>query len=196
MSTRSVTIVDSEFKERDWKTGELEDSVLHIARFYRHCDGYPEGHGAQVALALGVAEISGECNNRNWAQHFFANLCSMDMDIEFEPVSKAEGGYTHGDLEYLYRIIGKQDYTGGKEYVCQPVEVEVFSVTHTSVLGDDYSNVLSGEPIFKGGWREMMSWIEGMCGEELFSGEWRPASWISDSLTEWQWEKMKEARRG
>lgn len=74
MSTRSQTI--------------LKYGGDTVCKFYRHCDGYPEGHGLELCRAVGK-----EPNPMG-----ILNLM-MFFDIELEAVT-AE----HGDIEYLYEV--------------------------------------------------------------------------------------------
>jgi len=203
MSTRSITLIRSEFADYDWETKEYKSSIHSIARFYRHCDGYPEGHGLHIALALAKVSLEPEeVNNRNWAQHFLKNICAMNCDVEFEPPSKADGGYAHGDLEYIYRITGSQDYTGGKEgkpdagdCVC----MEVFAVDWSMNLDADYSQLDSMEPMFKGTWRGFLPWIREDCmgrGEyasDPFAYPYSPQDWVHGTLTEEEWKTVQGA---
>ena len=46
MSTRSATII----KQTTYWGGIEEHAEL--MRFYRHCDGYPEGHGMDMAKSV------------------------------------------------------------------------------------------------------------------------------------------------
>lgn len=46
MSTRSATIIK---QTTYW--GEQAESE-ELMRFYRHCDGYPDGHGIDMAEAI------------------------------------------------------------------------------------------------------------------------------------------------
>lgn len=119
MSTPAVTILKN--RVLDWDTNEKKDVV--VAKFYRHYDGYPTGHGSDIAMALLNAALTEhkkytlfdgkECdkavlNNRNWCQHFLKELCKLDMDIEF--VGNDENFYS----DFTYVITGEYDNFGGK----------------------------------------------------------------------------------
>ena len=147
MSTRSATIVT----QRAY-TSIVENETEELFRFYRHCDGYPEGHGMDMATAFVEAERKGTAdrdrwyssglNNRNWVQKCFAELFAKDCDLEVEAK-----GNEHGDIEYLYVVEGASDHYGGKHNVDEsPVVMRVYEAYgHT-----DYDDILAGEPIFDG----------------------------------------------
>lgn len=150
MSTRSATIV----RQRT-HSSSTEYTVEELFRFYRHCDGYPEGHGLDMATAFLAAEqndmpdpddgfgwMKPTLNNRNWVQHCFKYLFNMNCDLEVEPK-----GTEHGDIEYLYVVEGRYDRYGGKHGAAElPVNIAVYSIgwdTH-------YEDAMAGEPIFSG----------------------------------------------
>lgn len=54
MSTPAVTILKN--RVLDWETNEKKD--VTVAKFYRHWDGYPTGHGADIAMALLNASLT------------------------------------------------------------------------------------------------------------------------------------------
>lgn len=116
MSTRSATII----KCKDWNGNEVE-----VARFYRNCDGYPEGHGADLALAIEHADIEGGYG----CQTILANLLNMNCNIEFEKV-----GTEHGDIEFLY-IVHADSGT-----------IDLYE----SDFDCDYKATLAKEPLFTG----------------------------------------------
>ena len=147
MSTRSATIVT----QRTYKSATDYD-VEELFRFYRHCDGYPEGHGLDMAEAFVEAERKGTAdkdrwyssglNNRNWVQKCFAELFAKDCDLEVEAK-----GHEHWDIEYLYVVEGASDHYGGKHTVGEsPVVMRVYEAYGHG----DYDGILSGEPIFDG----------------------------------------------
>lgn len=117
MSTQSVTIIKN--RVLDWDTDKKKE--VTIAKFYRHCDGYPSGHGADIASALVDAALTkpekymvldkeyvhAVLNNRNWCQHLFKELCKKDIDIEF--VNADDKVYTN----YTYVITGEYANYGG-----------------------------------------------------------------------------------
>lgn len=118
MSTPSVTIIKN--LVLDWGTNEKKE--VTIAKFYRHWDGYPSGHGADIASALVDAALTkpeklmigdeeyvrAMLNNRNWCQHFFKELCKKNIDIEF--VDADDKIYA----DYTYVITGEYANYGGK----------------------------------------------------------------------------------
>ena len=80
---------DNEQYGDDWSDAIAE-------QFYRHWDGYPTGHGADIAMALLNASLTErkkyirfdgkKCdesvlNNRNWCQHFLKELCKQDIEL-------------------------------------------------------------------------------------------------------------------
>lgn len=162
MGTRCVTIVMERRISHDGNT------VDELFRFYRHFDGYPEGHGLDMALALLKAEAKStekipgagygdqKLNNRNWCQHAFAEIFAMDADLEVEP-----DGYEHGDIEYLYVVNGLTDVSGGKEPI---PAMDVNIAVHKVGWDDKYGDVLRRDPMFKGTPSEYVKWIED--GEE------------------------------
>lgn len=142
MSTRSATIV-----RQITHNGEC-DKTEELFRFYRHCDGYPEGHGMDLALACIEAKEhdAGQLNNRNWAQHVFAHLFAKDIDIEIEPY-----GVEHGDIEYLYVIEGEYAAYGGKIYTDDmPVTITIYGCgwddPYDEVLADKDAVFFEGTP--------------------------------------------------
>ena len=119
MSTPAVTILKN--RVLDLETDKKKD--VTVAKFYRHWDGYPTGHGADIAKAQLNASLTKrkkyirfdgkECdrsvlNNRNWCQHFLKELCKLDMDIEF--IGNDENPYS----DFTYVITGEYDNFGGK----------------------------------------------------------------------------------
>ena len=194
MSTRSITQVESEFDRWDWKTKEKKVETMPLMRFYRHCDGYPEGHGYQMAIALAEAEFDGKANNRNWAQVFLAKLCAMDCDIEFEPPTLADGGWCHGDIEYLYTVHGMSDYTFVKyDDVSAPgrVVIEIRTTGWDMDADGSYKETLAQKPMFSGTWRDYAKWLRSLDPTYL-DFPYEPTSWITGTMTEEQWERVKE----
>ena len=159
MSTRSATIIR---QTTHW--GEQAETE-ELMRFYRHCDGYPEGHGVDIAEACVNALAKGTekrtspwgyeyqtLNNRNWAQHVFGELFNMDCDLELEPL-----GTEHGDIDYLYVITGTYAGFGGK--VAQnelPVIISIYSPGWDESIED----VMKGEPEFRGTAEELLEKYE------------------------------------
>lgn len=156
MSTPAVTILKN--RVLDWETNEKKD--VTVARFYRHWDGYPMGHGADIAAAIVNAACTErqkyirfdgkECdrsvlNNRNWCQHFLKELCKLDMDIEF--IGNDENPYS----DFTYVITGEYDNFGGKSDVdkldyLNRINVKVYD-------GDE-----QGQLLFDGGGLEYLGW--------------------------------------
>lgn len=122
MSTRSATIITT--------TAPWYGEQREVARFYRHCDGYPEGHGAQMAKALGTVE-----NDGYWVADFIRELVGSYNRLEFEPK-----GFEHGDIEFLYLVSGHSG--GGTE----APTITVYAVD----WDEDYAHAMNGEPLFSG----------------------------------------------
>lgn len=154
MSTRSATII----REQRYTYSRNDDGYLErdgtelkeIARFYRHCDGYPDGHGAEMATCFcKTADWDGYC----WVQKLFGPfMTGMNKEgtefegwgaprIEFEPPDSQ-----HGDLEYLYAVT---KYIGGK------VEMSVWSIG----WDEGYGQAMAKEPLFAGTPPEYLAWI-------------------------------------
>lgn len=139
----------------DRNTSESEE----VLRAYRHCDGYPEGMGLDIAKACmlsdewpngGMAWI--RRNNRNWCQPFLHFLMGSDADIEVEPA-----GCEHGDIKYLYVVEGTRDLSGGKVPVdCYGINIKIYS---TSERDESYSKIMAEEPLFDGSWKDMIEWL-------------------------------------
>ena len=149
MSTRCATIV---YQNTQYGNGKSETEELF--RFYRHWDGYPEGHGKDIAAAILAAEhhYEGKLNNRNWCQKLFAFLFSRDADMEVETAEDE-----HGDLDYLYVIMGDYAAYGGKMPVDKlPVAMAVFRMH----WDESYDTALKGESLFKGTATEYLDWLE------------------------------------
>lgn len=150
MSTRSATIITKQTErfERDESTGMWEfvgPEEAEVGRFYRHCDGYPEGHGLEMAVCFE------NCDNPT-----FRNACQTYMgafmtgqgkggtrleswgvpEIEFEPA-----GFEHGDLEFLYKVMFD---------LKQQVSITVWSIE----FDEHYADAMKQEPLFSGTARE------------------------------------------
>lgn len=135
MSTRSVTIIR---QATYW--GETPDTE-ELMRFYRHCDGYPEGHGIDMAEAILEADES-KGMERCWCQQFLAKLLCKPCTVEFEPF-----GYQHGDLEYLYVVEGLVDHRWGARHDGKlPVSISVYGIG----WDEDYGVAMERTPIFSG----------------------------------------------
>lgn len=138
MSTRSATI----FKQTTY-WGEKAETE-EVLRFYRHCDGYPKGHGMELAQAVTCADQAkpNPCywlaNVLNW----FMLQGPYSTCIEFEPK-----GCQHGDLEYLYVVEGIVDNRWGKTKSGNlPVTISVYGIG----WDEDYDVAMGREPIFSG----------------------------------------------
>lgn len=159
MSTRSATIV----RQRTY-TSENDYTYDELFRFYRHCDGYPEGHGMDMARAFGAAEAEGTAdpdrwiahglNNRNWCQWCFARLFAMDCDLEVEPRD-----CQHWDIAYLYVVTGDGEQYGGKHNIDQlPVTIAVYDARKIRPWKEDYTDnpewsyeaLMGFDPIYEG----------------------------------------------
>ena len=136
MSTRSATIIK---QTTYW--GEEADTE-ELMRFYRHCDGYPEGHGMQMALAVKQAD-EWPTEPRQWLQAVLTSFFVMDNDIEFEPYD-----CEHEDIEYLYVVEGIVDHRWGKINDDRlPVTISVYQHSWDEPY---ISTMLNTEPIFSG----------------------------------------------
>lgn len=135
MSTRSATII----RQTTYWGEEAETEEL--MRFYRHCDGYPEGHGMDMAKSIIASDECG-VSQREWVQGFLARLLAMPASMEFEPK-----GFQHGDLEYLYVVEGIVDYRWGKTKSGKlPVTISVYGIG----WDEDYEVAMERTPIFSG----------------------------------------------
>ena len=207
MSTRSIVLVDSVFGDYDWDKRETVVAVHPIARVYRHCDGYPDGNGLSILLALaGAAMEDKDVNNRNWAQHFLKRWLAADMDVEFEPCA-GEGTYSHGDLEWIYRIVGSSDYTGGKEdapEMFDNVRCQVWSTSWDARVPKDYSDLAEHgcKLEFDGNWKGMAVWLRDFCKREygrddtILDADYNPLSWYCSNASENVWNNVSMASRG
>lgn len=135
MSTRSATIIrQTTYWGEDAETEEL-------MRFYRHSDGYPEGHGMQMASAVMQAD-EWPTGPQEWLQAVLTAFFGMDNVIEFEPF-----GCQHGDLEYLYVLEGIVDLRWNRtKSDTLPVTISVYGIG----LDEDYADAERREPIFSG----------------------------------------------
>lgn len=156
MGTPAITILKN--RVLDWDTNEKKDVV--VAKFYRHWDGYPTGHGSDIAMALVNAALTEhekytrfdgkECdkvvlNNRNWCQHFLKELCKQDIDIEFIDADKKLFS------DFVYVITGEYDNFGGKVGIGK---IDYLNRINVKVYcGDE-----QGELLFDGSGLEYLSW--------------------------------------
>ena len=139
MSTRSATIIK---QTTYW--GEDADTE-ELMRFYRHCDGYPEGHGMEMAQAVRNADRVADKRDSEWVGNFlswFLVQSPYTSHIEFEPK-----GCQHGDLEYLYVVEGIVDHRWGKTKSGNlPITISVYNIG----WDESYADVEKREPIFSG----------------------------------------------
>lgn len=75
--------------------------------FYRHCDGYPEGHGMQMAKMM----------NAQFDVSMLVKEMIMNGNAEIEQI-----GTEHSDIDYLYRVYYK---TPESSYYPQPYKIKV-----------------------------------------------------------------------
>ena len=139
MSTRSATIIR---QTTYW--GEQADTE-ELMRFYRHCDGYPEGHGMDLAKSIRNADRAG-ARPSEWLggvlSWFFIVFSPFTPCVEFEPK-----GCQHGDLEYLYVVDGIVDHRWGKTKSGRlPVTISVYGIG----WDEDYDVAMERTPIFSG----------------------------------------------
>jgi len=150
MSTRSATIIR---QTTYW--GEQADTE-ELMRFYRHCDGYPEGHGLDMAEAVKNADRSEGVRPSEWLSNFlnwFLIHSPYTPHIEFEPF-----GCQHGDLEYLYVVEGIVDRRWGKTKDGKlPITISVYSIG----WDESYNDAEKREPIFSGTAYEYMEKFGG-----------------------------------
>lgn len=139
MGTRCVTIFRN--VQRNWQTDEEER--VELLRFYRHWDGYPGGHGRDIAWAIQAANDDEGKDNRNWAQHVLAHLFSADADMELEGHDDE-----HGDLDYIYVVDGRYANYGGKHEVDE--FAVMMSIYRCHYGAASYDDVFSEEPIYEG----------------------------------------------
>ena len=137
-----------------------------LFRFYRHFDGYPEGHGLEMAEALARLHGNAEVTNRNWAQWFcveffgkgenhFGKMFYPDCDFESWDCE------WYADLEYVYTVTGEADFTGGKHRHDNNVEIAFYDAWGTS----SREACLAREPLFKGTAEEYIDWIHDYINE-------------------------------
>lgn len=136
MSTRSATII----RQTNY-TGENADTE-ELMRFYRHCDGYPEGHGIDMARAITLADKKGFAPE-HWVQGVLGFFFCKGVGIEFESF-----GCEDGDIEFLYVVEGIIDHRWGRRKDdTLPITISVYQ--HYS--DEPYiSTELNTKPIFSG----------------------------------------------
>ena len=139
MSTRSATIIR---QTTYW--GEEADTE-ELMRFYRHCDGYPEGHGMDMAEAIRNVDNLDNVRNSEWVANFlnwFLLRSPYTTCVEFEPF-----GCQHGDLEYLYVVEGVVDHRWGRTKDGRlPITISVYGIG----WDENYVDAEKREPIFSG----------------------------------------------
>ena len=136
MSTRSATIIR---QTTYW--GETPDTE-ELMRFYRHCDGYPEGHGIDMAESIVEVDVWRQADTRAWCQSFLEKFLGRPCTVVFEPF-----GCTHVDLEYLYVVEGIVDHRWGATHDGKlPVTISVYSMG----WDEDYYVVMERTPLFSG----------------------------------------------
>lgn len=138
MSTRSATIIR---QTTYW--GEQADTE-EIMRFYRHCDGYPDGHGMELANAVLNADRA-KPRPSEWLAtvlNWFLIWSPYSPCIEFEPY-----GCQHADLEYLYVMEGIVDRRWGATKSGKlPITISVYGMG----WDEDYDVAMERTPIFSG----------------------------------------------
>lgn len=138
MSTRSATII----RQTTYWGEEAETEEL--MRFYRHCDGYPEGHGFEMAAAICNADNDGT-EPSQWLAgmlKWFLTNNPYAANIEFE-----DRDSQHGDLEYIYVVEGILDRRWGKTKDGRlPITISVYGIG----WDENYSDAEKREPIFSG----------------------------------------------
>lgn len=138
MSTRSATIIR---QTTYW--GEQADTE-ELMRFYCHCDGYPEGHGMELAHAVENADRA-QPRYTEWLAtvlEWYLLQSPYSCCIQFEPK-----GSQHGDLEYLYVVDGIVDYRWGVTKSGKlPITISVYGIG----WDEDYDVAMERTPIFSG----------------------------------------------
>ncbi len=139
MSTRSATIIrQTTYRGEEHETKEL-------MRFYRHCDGYPEGHGVDMARAVVLADKKGIAPEY-WVQGVLEFFFCNNVGVEFETY-----GCEHGDIEFLYVIENTVDHRlGARRCDTLLVTISVYEIG----WGTDYEKAQKNEPLFSGSARE------------------------------------------
>ena len=159
MGTRCATV----FNNATYRSNDIKDATIdELFRFYRHWDGYPEGHGMDLADAIIEASNDRGLNNRNWCQHVVAHLFAKEPDMEVEP-----HGTEHGDLEFLYMVSGRYDHFGGKVNVTElPVLMGVWDIG----WDESYDVVFHRTPLFLGTAQGYKEWVAAGCPRQKYLG--------------------------
>ena len=138
MSTRCVTI----FRQRSIDRYKKERTE-ELVRFYRHCDGYMEAHGVDLADAI-LESGENEHPSSQWAQKVLARLFSKDIHLMLESRETE-----HGDIEFLYIVELVNDWASRSSRI----EVSVYKVEFDTA----YERVQSyTEPIFAGNVQDLL----------------------------------------
>ncbi len=146
MSTPAMTIVKNHVIDHK---GSHDVNVM---KFYRHWDGYPSGHGFELAKAL--MRASGKSvNNRNWAQHFMSAFLDADTDYPVDVEFIGPDDSTDYGQCYTYVIIGRYEDLGGKHSITPEQYRE-------NVIIKVYMGNLNGTLLFAGDANEFMAWKE------------------------------------
>ena len=141
MSTRANVLVVE--KNGDWEK---------TSQFYRHCDGYVEEMGKDLAILAYMAkkfadpdtnidDAGNETKRDNFKRirnRFFGYLNDSPNNYEAEDF---DGG-VHGDIEYLYLVKIQRD-----EYDSVVLTVEFIEIPMGSNPSDYVQKILNGEGI-------------------------------------------------
>lgn len=146
MSTRCATVITQKplFNSRD-KSEE-------VLRFYRHYDGYPEGHGVQLAYAIdkiwGEETFDMSVNDENVIMRVLDSIIkNIDTQITIESHNTV-----HGDLDYVYFVDIKPEKTGR----IGPHNIIIY--IHYYHGENDYLDIFKKKtPIFKGTVQELIN---------------------------------------
>ena len=156
MGTNAVTILRNHEMTFDNNYNINGSHDVEIASIYRHYDGYPSGHGKDIANSLLCAANTEpietmfgtrkQLNNRNWCQHFLKELCKRNIDIEFI------GNNANYYRDYTYIITGNYANYGGK--------ISIDGTTYlNSIIVDVYEGFENDIKIFTGNADSFIEWI-------------------------------------
>ena len=136
MSTRSATII----RQVDiWpsSTGPDSEERNELLRFYRHCDGYPDGHGLEMAKTL---QLMTSAYRTDWAAQLISYMALTGcIEIEGRRVE-------HGDLEYLYVVDGVADHRAGVSSRGAQITLSVYRIG----WDEPYQECMKKAPYFTG----------------------------------------------
>lgn len=179
MSTRSATLLMREtdaYVDGEWKRG-----VYEVARFYRHCDGYTDGHGYQLAMAAAAMQLDDDWHGGEPMSAWMDWFLSQRNDVEFEPY-----GQEHGDIEYLYAVTehamdGPQDEP--------PIWLRAWKVGPH----DSYTGAMCHEPLYSGDWVGYMQWLRelGECPLDMDYPSSPHSKWLACGLPEAWWKPIQ-----